>query len=130
MIPVSDQDINEKIGEKIIKLRQEQNLTTTDLARMVGLSQAQISRLENAKQGFRSKTLVKIAQALGVHPSYFYIDGDPEKDHLIYASIAHPTLAKALQSPIFLAEAEKLADIYLNEPSQFKKVCSHLNIER
>jgi transcriptional regulator with XRE-family HTH domain len=41
-------------------------MTTTDLAAKVGISQAQISRLENGQQGFRSETLVKIAKALKV----------------------------------------------------------------
>ena len=52
---------NRLIGLKITKLRNKLNLTTTELAKMVGISQAQISRLENGKQGFRSATLTKIA---------------------------------------------------------------------
>ena len=43
-------------------------MTTTELAKKVGISQAQISRLENGQQGFRSGTLVKIAKVLRVPP--------------------------------------------------------------
>ncbi len=43
-------------------------MTTTALAANVGISQAQISRLENGQQGFRSGTLVKLAKALKVPP--------------------------------------------------------------
>jgi transcriptional regulator with XRE-family HTH domain len=43
-------------------------MTTTALAAKVGISQAQISRLENGQQGFRSETLVKLAKALKVPP--------------------------------------------------------------
>ena len=56
------------IGTTVKALRTELGLTTTDLAKKVGISQAQISRLENGQQGFRSGTLVKIAKALKVPP--------------------------------------------------------------
>ncbi|GEM_PF-2217447 len=60
------------IGRKVARLRKEQGLTTTQLARQVGLSQPQISRLENGHQGFRSATLQRIADALGVPSAYFF----------------------------------------------------------
>jgi transcriptional regulator with XRE-family HTH domain len=56
------------IGQTVKALRRDLGLTTTDLAKKVGISQAQISRLENGQQGFRSATLVKIAKALKVPP--------------------------------------------------------------
>ena len=56
------------IGSTVKDLRTELGMTTTDLAKKVGISQAQISRLENGQQGFRSGTLVKIAKALKVPP--------------------------------------------------------------
>jgi transcriptional regulator with XRE-family HTH domain len=64
------------IGDRIIKLRGQKDMTTTHLAKRVGVSQAQISRLEHGKQGFRSSTLVKIAEALGVKPAYFWIEDE------------------------------------------------------
>jgi len=70
------------IGLRVKKLREEKGLTTTALAGMVDLSQAQISRLENAKQGFRSATLVRIAEALGVKPAYFWIEDEAEAARL------------------------------------------------
>ena len=58
--------IDEKdIGLLVNRLRTEAGITTTMLGQRVGVSQAQISRLENGKQGFRSPTLKKIAEALG-----------------------------------------------------------------
>jgi transcriptional regulator with XRE-family HTH domain len=56
------------IGKTVRAIRTELGLTTTKLADMVKISQAQISRLENGQQGFRSGTLVKIAKALKVPP--------------------------------------------------------------
>jgi len=55
---------NAEIGERVRTIREAKGITTTELAQMVGMSQAQISRLENGKQGYRSATLCKIADAL------------------------------------------------------------------
>ena len=65
---------NRDIGTRAQALRQERKMTTTDLARRVGISQAQISRLENGLRGFRSGTLLKIAKALGKPPFYFLMN--------------------------------------------------------
>ncbi len=54
-----------KIGLLVSRLREEQKITTTTLGQRAGISQAQISRLENGLQGFRSSTLRKIFEALG-----------------------------------------------------------------
>lgn len=56
------------IGVTVRALRTELGMTTTALAKKVGISQAQISRLELGNQGFRSGTLVKIAKALEAPP--------------------------------------------------------------
>ncbi len=53
-----------QIGLLVKSLREKRGLTTNALADRIGISQAQISRLENGKQGFRSSTLAKIANAL------------------------------------------------------------------
>jgi len=55
----------ENIGALIGHVRQQQHLGQTALAKKVGISQAQICRLEQCKQGFRSSTLRKTASALG-----------------------------------------------------------------
>ncbi len=55
-------------------LREELGMTVTELARRVGISQAQISRLENGLQGFRSATLFKIALALEKPPFHFLMN--------------------------------------------------------
>ena len=102
------------IGRRIIQLRNKRDLTTTELARMVGISQAQISRLENGKQGFRSATLSKIAEALNVDVVYFFIDErhDQSERIQIYGSIAHPKLADAIKSPKFMELCEQIAAAY------------------
>ena len=49
------------IGLKIARLRKEQHLSGMELAKRAGLSQPQLSRLENGRQGLRSATLIRLA---------------------------------------------------------------------
>ena len=56
------------IGATVRAIRSELGMTGIKFAAKVGISQGQISRLENGRQGFRSDTLVKIARALKVPP--------------------------------------------------------------
>lgn len=46
-------------------IRKSQNLSQEDLARMLGTTQATISRIENAEQQLTLHTASKIAAALG-----------------------------------------------------------------
>ncbi len=64
------------IGLRMTRLRDLRKLTTAALAHKVGMSQAQISRLENGRQGFRSATLIRVAGALGAPPFYLYMKDD------------------------------------------------------
>jgi len=63
-VPVKAKDI----GATVKAIRTELGMTTTVLAVKVGISQAQVSRLENGQQGFRSDTLARLAKALKVPP--------------------------------------------------------------
>lgn len=64
------------IGLRVTRVREARGLTTVQLANKVGISQAQISRLENGKQGFRSGTLLSISEALEVPPFFFLMTDD------------------------------------------------------
>ena len=109
--------MEKQIGLRVSKLREQQGLTTTELAKRVGISQAQISRLENGKQGFRSATLVRIAQALGVRPAHFWTDEEGEP-----AYGATGELGKALARPEFRDVMEKAARAYLKRPAVLSEI--------
>ncbi len=47
---------NRDIGARVKVIKEARKMTMTDLAQRVGISQAQISRLENGLQGFRLST--------------------------------------------------------------------------
>jgi transcriptional regulator with XRE-family HTH domain len=112
------------IGKKIGALREKQGITTTELAKRVGISQAQISRLENGKQGFRSSTLTKIAKALGVKPLYFFIDNREEDsdEGSVYGLAAGGELIEALKSAEFVQVVEKIAASFLHKKDAFAAV--------
>jgi len=58
--------LTEVMAKRMREVRKQKGMTTTKLAEKVGITQAQVSRLENGHQGFRSATLEKIAKALKV----------------------------------------------------------------
>ncbi|HOX06129.1 MAG TPA: helix-turn-helix transcriptional regulator [Planctomycetota bacterium] len=103
------------IGQKVRELRARMGLTTVTLARKVRLSQAQVSRLENGLQGFRSATLAKFAKALDVPPIYFFVEGEETSTERIAEELEGQgltpsrALRRALANPAFLRFAEKCA---------------------
>ena len=116
---------NRAIGLRISRLREKLGLTTGDLARKVGLSQAQISRLENGKQGFRSATLTKIAKALGVRPVHFFIeegDGASVAEAASAYGIRSQVLLNALRDKEFREAAEKAAQVFERDRKAFEQV--------
>jgi len=110
-----------QIGLRVSKLREQQGLTTTALAKRVGISQAQISRLENGKQGFRSQTLAKIAHALGVKPGYFYTEEGVARENVAVYGVPGK-LGEALKHPEFRDLMESVASLYLNDRDPFETV--------
>lgn len=54
------------IGEKIKKARKASNLTQTELAKRLGVSQQMIAAYENGKRNPKAETLLTIATALNV----------------------------------------------------------------
>ena len=56
------------IGQRVRAARHKGQIGTIALGRAVGISQAQVSRLENGLEGFRTGTLFRIAHALKMEP--------------------------------------------------------------
>jgi len=63
------------IGAAVRALRMKAGLSTTALAKKIGLSQVQVSRLETGRQGLRVAVLLKMAKALKVPPFRFLMTG-------------------------------------------------------
>jgi len=60
-----DYDIFEEIRDQVIKAREEAHLTQKELAELSGLTQSNISNIENGSSRPTIATLKKIADALG-----------------------------------------------------------------
>jgi len=71
-----------EIGKLVKETRGKLGLTMTQFAKRVGVSQAQISRLEDGQQGFRTKTMQRIAEALGI-PVVIYFGPKKKVESLI-----------------------------------------------
>jgi len=73
------------IGNIIKQARQKQNLSQSELAKLTGLTQASISKLEQGVSGPSAKNMMKIADVLGIQNKLFpttnidEIDMDLEK---------------------------------------------------
>jgi len=65
-------------GDKIRVLRQKKHWSQNDLARVSGVFQGAISRLEaNRQTNTRADTLIAVARALGVRTDELLVDGTP-----------------------------------------------------
>ncbi len=62
------------LGQKLRKLRKEQNLTQLELAQQVGITNGQISTIERGVSSPSLATLHRIAQALNVPMTEFFED--------------------------------------------------------
>ena len=64
------------IGLEVKILRERIQMSAKDLAEKIGLSQSQMSRLEKGQRRIDTRVLARIADALGVEPSYFFRGGE------------------------------------------------------
>ena len=119
---------NSGIGNRMRTIRETKGLTSTDLAGMTGMSQAQISRLENGKQGFRSATLHKIADALKVK-AVFLINGEQKaslasmvRDTSFYGPGMPSEAIEALNSEKYKAFLMKSVKIFINDEATFSQL--------
>ena len=113
------------IGHRVQTLRKRRGLTMRELADRTGLSQGQVSRLENGRQGLRSGTLMRLAEALGVRPYHLYL---PEAEDEPGGAQLPVALRGALRQPDFVALIESVAKAYREEPSRFRAIESVVRI--
>lgn len=59
-----------KIGEKILMLREEKDMKQKELAELVGITEATLSRYENGKREPKSEIVSRIAKVLNVSTDY------------------------------------------------------------
>ncbi len=67
------------IGDKLSKLLEKQGISDRRLAKILGVSNTAVYKWKHNKAGITWEYLEKLAQALGVSPSYFIEEEPPEK---------------------------------------------------
>ena len=116
----------EDIGIRMQRLRKEAGMTTTELASQVGMSQAQVARLENSRQGFRVNTLKRIAAALNVEMSYFFTESEDAVSSAAVLAKNHPWLLEAVDNEQFVSATEKLDYLRKNYPDKFSEIVNSI----
>jgi len=112
------------LAEKMVALRKSVGISAKELAERIGFTQAQVSRLENGRHGFRAETLLRIAKALGIDPVYFFVDEKDVKSRSAAksAALSRGALAQALKKADFVAFVERLAKAYQRKDKSYKAI--------
>ncbi len=87
-------NIAASIGKKIRKVRKERNMTLKELASRAGISQSMLSQVERGIASPTIVSLVAIAHAVSMSPSFFFEDDDLLRDND--------------ESPVFKSESKKI----------------------
>ncbi|MFQ5653316.1 MAG: helix-turn-helix domain-containing protein [Planctomycetota bacterium] len=94
-----------EIGQQIKRLREERRITGKDLARRIGLSQSQMSRLEKGQRRIDTEILVRIASALEVPPARFFSPPEqkrklltPRRERQLSVSCLHGEIGRRVRS--------------------------------
>jgi transcriptional regulator with XRE-family HTH domain len=66
-----------RVGMVVRRRRWSMGLTTTQVSKRIGISQAQMTRLETGQQGFRFNTFLRMAEALRMRPSELLAAAEP-----------------------------------------------------
>jgi len=112
---------DKEIGRRIAALRKKRGLTMRDFGRAIGLSQGQVSRLENGRQGFRSELLVRMARVLGVGPHELYLTEATAAAHGRPPALSR-ALRSALADPEFVSAMERIVAVYRRSPEAVEAV--------
>lgn len=66
------------VGHRLKLLRMEHNVSQTDLAKEIGMSQTNLSNMESGRTAVTIQNLFKIREVLGCKMSDFFVDFDGE----------------------------------------------------
>jgi TRAP-type C4-dicarboxylate transport system substrate-binding protein/DNA-binding Xre family transcriptional regulator len=72
MFTVSEKDLELQVGVKIRELRMSKNLKAMELAQLAGISQAQLSKIENGKVKISIQTICRLSETFDRPLSYFF----------------------------------------------------------
>ncbi|MBQ7318386.1 MAG: helix-turn-helix transcriptional regulator [Phascolarctobacterium sp.] len=68
------------VGRRLKLLRMEHNVSQTDLAKGIGMSQTNLSNIEAGRTAVTIQNLIRIRELLGCKMSDFFVDFDAEEE--------------------------------------------------
>ena len=68
------------VGRRLKLLRMEHNVSQTDLAKGIGMSQTNLSNIEAGRTAVTIQNLIRIRELLGCKMSDFFVDFDGEEE--------------------------------------------------
>ncbi len=74
------EDYNKLIGTRVKMLRITKNISQTELAKQIGVTQTHLSNIENGRAGLTISNLIKLHEALGCTISSFFVDIEGETE--------------------------------------------------
>ncbi len=109
------------IGDRLRKLREEKNLTQTELGSIIGVKKSAISSYEHEKRMPNSETIISLMQVFSVSADYLI-----GADHLIKTVSKDKEITTLTKEElIFLRELKKnkyIYDILLEEPKRIAEL--------
>ncbi|HTD99318.1 MAG TPA: helix-turn-helix transcriptional regulator [Mucilaginibacter sp.] len=87
-------------SQVIVTLRKKKNLSQTEFAKMIGLTQASLSNLESNKKKPHKSTISRICEVVEIPEQLFYLLALDEADLPDYAKERFNTIGKDLKDVI------------------------------
>lgn len=86
------EDYNKLIGTRVKMLRITKNISQTELAKQIGVTQTHLSNIENGRAGLTIPNLIKLREALACTISSFFVDiegavEEPKKEEVTLADL-------------------------------------------
>mgnify|MGYP003266483068 CR=1 FL=1 len=86
------EDYNKLIGTRVKMLRVTKNISQTELAKQIGVTQTHLSNIENGRAGLTIPNLIKLHEALACSISSFFVDiegtvEEPKKEEVTLADL-------------------------------------------
>lgn len=86
------EDYNKLIGTRVKMLRITKNISQTELAKQIGVTQTHLSNIENGRAGLTIPNLIKLHEALECTISSFFVDiegavEEPKKEEVTLADL-------------------------------------------
>lgn len=86
------EDYNKLIGTRVKMLRITKNISQTELAKQIGVTQTHLSNIENGRAGLTIPNLIKLREALACTIGSFFVDiegavEEPKKEEVTLADL-------------------------------------------